>query len=46
MNQDITAPVAAHQAMLLNVVASALCDEVPMSTATTADIPYLGPALP
>jgi len=46
MNQDITAPTAAHQAMLLNVVASALCDEVPMSTTTAADIPYLGPTLP
>jgi D-alanyl-D-alanine carboxypeptidase len=46
MNQDITAPAASHENMVFTVIPSALCDEVPMSTATTADIPYLGPALP
>ncbi len=46
MNQDITAPAAAHEAMVFGVLPTALCDEVPMTTATAADIPYLGPALP
>jgi len=46
MNQDLTAPAAAHEAMVFGVVPAALCDEVPVTTATTADIPYLGPALP
>jgi D-alanyl-D-alanine carboxypeptidase len=45
MNQDITAPVATHQAMLLSVVPAALCDEVPATLSTRA-VPYLGPALP
>ncbi|GAB2957319.1 serine hydrolase domain-containing protein [Saccharothrix stipae] len=46
MNQDSTAPAAAHENMLLTVVPTALCEEVPMSTTTAADIPYLGPTLP
>ncbi|MER5267887.1 serine hydrolase domain-containing protein [Actinosynnema sp. NPDC002837] len=45
MNQDITAPVAARQNVLLTV-ATALCDEVPVTVAAGTELPYLGPALP
>ncbi|MFC6092560.1 serine hydrolase domain-containing protein [Saccharothrix lopnurensis] len=47
MNQDITAPVAAHQHVLLTVVPAALCGEAPTAVASTGtEIPYLGPTLP
>jgi D-alanyl-D-alanine carboxypeptidase len=46
MNQDLTAPGAAYEAMVLGVLPTALCGDVPVTTATAADIPYLGPALP
>ncbi len=46
MNRDSTAPAAAHQAMVFTVLPAALCDVVPPTMATTAEIPSLGPALP
>ncbi|MFE9746889.1 serine hydrolase domain-containing protein [Saccharothrix saharensis] len=47
MNQDITAPVAAHQHMLLSVVTTGLCGAAPAAAVATGErVPYLGPALP
>lgn len=45
MNQDLSAPVAARQNLLLTA-ATALCGEVPAAVAAGAEVPYLGPALP
>ena len=45
MNQDITAPDAARENILLTA-ATALCAEAPVAVASATEIPYLGPTLP
>lgn len=46
MNQDVTAPVEAHGAMLFGVVPAALCGAAAPTLASAAEVPYLGPTLP
>lgn len=45
MNQDLSAPTAAHENAVSNVLPAALCDQPQPRTTTTERAPHLGPQL-